>query len=98
MKGEDMKKFRALSCFVLALCLVFYAVPRLPFQGFSEMATGFSIIWTSFAMLVIGANLMFVIGKDRTGLDKRRVKTVVPSSKQYPVRPERKKGRISIDI
>jgi len=71
MKGEKMKKFRALSCFILALCLVFYAIPRLPTQGISELATGFSVIWTLFALIVIGANLLFVLGVDQTGLEKR---------------------------
>ena len=64
-----MKKFRALSCLILALCLVFYAVPRLPTQSLSELATGFSVIWTLFALLVIGSNLLFVIGDDQSGLE-----------------------------
>ena len=66
-----MKKFRALSCFILALCLVFYAIPRLPTQGISELATGFSVIWTLFALLVIGSNLLYVLGVDQSGLEKR---------------------------
>jgi hypothetical protein len=72
MKGEIMKKFRALSCFIFALCLVFYAIPRLPAIGISELASGFSLIWMLFAFLVIGANLMYVIGDDRTGVNKNR--------------------------
>ncbi|HJV44952.1 MAG TPA: hypothetical protein VJ824_04410 [Bacillota bacterium] len=67
-----MKKFRALSCFVFALCLVFYAVPRLPFQGISQLATGFSFIWLAFAILVIGSNLFYVIGEDQSGSGKRK--------------------------
>lgn len=67
-----MKKFRALSCLILALCLVFYAVPRLPVYSTSELATGFSLIWSIFAMVVIGSNLLYVIGDDQSGLDKRK--------------------------
>ncbi|MEW9670703.1 hypothetical protein [Ammoniphilus sp. 3BR4] len=60
-----MKKFRALSCLVFALCLVFYAVPRLPIQGQSELATNFSFVWLAFAMLVVGSNLFYVLGPER---------------------------------
>lgn len=69
-----MKKFRALSCFVFALCLVFYAVPRLPLNGVSQLATGFSVIWLGFAMLVIGSNLLHVVGSDKSGLAKRQTR------------------------
>ncbi|MBO8171890.1 MAG: hypothetical protein H0Z33_08365 [Bacillaceae bacterium] len=56
------KKLRALTCFMIGLTLLFYAVPRLPFQGIGDQATGFSLIWLLFALLVVGANLHYALG------------------------------------
>lgn len=87
-----MKKFRALSCLVLALCLVFYAVPRLPVGGVSELASGFSLIWTIFAMVVIGSNLLYVIGDDRSGLDKRKRMLLLQKDKVRIKAPMKKRA------
>ncbi|RKD23769.1 hypothetical protein BEP19_04895 [Ammoniphilus oxalaticus] len=91
-----MKKVRALSCFILALGLLFYAAPRLPIEGFSEMATGFSLIWTSFALLVIGGNLQYVLRDGRR--TRRRSKSVSFKQEQPNARVASKKRRVSIDL
>lgn len=92
-----MRKFRAISCLVFALCLIFYAVPRLPVQGISQLATGFSLVWIAFALLVIGSNLYFVIGTDRLNIKRKEI----PAYSETRLRSgsaEAKKRRISIDI
>lgn len=58
------KKVRTLCCFIFALTLLFYAVPRLTFQSPTDLATGFSILWLLFALLVTGANLHHAMGLD----------------------------------
>ncbi|WP_134699886.1 hypothetical protein [Ammoniphilus sp. YIM 78166] len=92
-----MRKFRALSCLVFALCLIFYAVPRLPVQGISQLATGFSLVWIAFAFLVIGSNLYFVMGTERQKT-KRRDMPVYSSPRLRGGTTGTKKRRISIDI
>ncbi|WP_025027353.1 hypothetical protein [Caldalkalibacillus mannanilyticus] len=41
---------------VVALALLWVAIPRLPVYG-SKVEFGFSILWLAFCLLVIGANL-----------------------------------------
>ncbi len=64
--------FRITLCFITGLLLVFYAVPRLPIEHLSTLATGFSIIWLSFALVVIGANLhaLLLFAEKRRGLNQ----------------------------
>lgn len=92
-----MRKFRALSCLILALCLLFYALPRLPVSGFSDMATGFSLIWTLFAIVVVGSNLLYTLraeGRDRVRVQSRPRKL----DKVYQEEAVSKKRRVSIDL
>lgn len=66
-----MKKVRLMMCLVSALVLLVYAVPRLPVRTVYEPATGFSLIWLAFALVVVGANLYHVM---EAGEDDRRKK------------------------
>ncbi|RXT04800.1 hypothetical protein [Ammoniphilus sp. CFH 90114] len=93
-----MKKFRALSCLVFALCLVFYAVPRLPVQV-SELATGFSLAWIAFALLVIGSNLFFVLGSNPSRTSTRSLGRTIAYARGSSPRKSSgsRKRRITID-
>lgn len=48
-------KTRLFISFVIALSLLLFALPRLPVYG-SELQFGFSVLWLSFCIIVIGAN------------------------------------------
>jgi len=89
-----MKKIRALSCLILAIFLMFYGIPRLPISNLSDFGTGFSVIWTLFALLVIGGNLMFVL-QDRQKVKKHQ--HVVKQDKMTDS-SSTKKRRVSIDL
>lgn len=82
----NMGTFRIMLCFILAILLVFYAVPSLPFEHMSGQATGFSIIWLSFAFIVIGANLhaLLLIAEKRKRLNLRNDRI---QERQIPVIP-----------
>lgn len=60
----NSKKMRSLCCFMIGLTLLFYAIPRMPIGEAAQMGTGFSVIWVTFALLVIGANLHHALGLD----------------------------------
>jgi type VI protein secretion system component VasK len=49
-------KTRLLISFGVALILLWIALPRLPLYG-TSMQFGFSLLWLTFCLLVIGANL-----------------------------------------
>jgi hypothetical protein len=49
-------KTRLLISFVAALALLWVAIPRLPIYG-ANIEFGFSVLWISFCIIVIGANL-----------------------------------------
>lgn len=49
-------KNRLLISFIVALAVLWIAIPRLPVHG-TSLEFGFSLLWIAFALLVIGANL-----------------------------------------
>ncbi|MDQ0337893.1 cbb3-type cytochrome oxidase subunit 3 [Caldalkalibacillus uzonensis] len=49
-------KYRLIISFIVALWLLWFAVPRLPLYG-TDLQFGFSVLWLAFCLLVIGANL-----------------------------------------
>jgi predicted membrane protein len=82
-----MKRNQALRSFMymgLGLAMLFYAIPQLP--GLSPSAAGvFSVVWLLFGILVIGANLYYLIGVDKER--KRRA--------QFQKEWEREVGRMA---
>ncbi|BCJ88014.1 hypothetical protein [Effusibacillus dendaii] len=62
-----MRQNQSLRSFVymgLGLAILFYAIPQLP--KFSWTLAGlFSVIWLLFGILVVGANLYYLIGVDK---------------------------------
>jgi predicted membrane protein len=58
------QSFRSFVYMGLGLAMLFYAIPQLP--GLSWSAAGvFSVVWLLFAILIIGANLYYLIGVDK---------------------------------
>ncbi|EGL83073.1 hypothetical protein CathTA2_1413 [Caldalkalibacillus thermarum TA2.A1] len=57
-QGRDRMalKFRLMISFIVALWLLWFAVPRLPLYG-TDLQFGFSVLWLAFCLLVIAANL-----------------------------------------
>lgn len=53
-------KIRLWFSFVIALILFWIALPRLPLYG-TSVQFGFSLLWLSFCLLVIGANLYSIL-------------------------------------
>ncbi|RDU36208.1 hypothetical protein DRW41_14360 [Neobacillus piezotolerans] len=51
-----MAKNRYMLCFLLAIFLIYYAGPRLPFE-FGGAGGIFTASWTVLALLVLGGNL-----------------------------------------
>jgi TRAP-type mannitol/chloroaromatic compound transport system permease small subunit len=55
---------KSIGSIIMGIAMVVYAVPKLP--AFSLSAAGFfTLVWLLFALLVIGANLYYLIGVDR---------------------------------
>lgn len=52
-----MKKFRSFFYLLIASSLTLYGLPRFQHDGLDTLSGGFAIIWTFFALLVIGSHL-----------------------------------------
>ncbi|WP_209122089.1 hypothetical protein [Alkalihalobacillus sp. BA299] len=65
-------KQRLLLCLLLALAVVYFAVPRIPL-GDPGLAGVFAIAWLLFALIVVGGNLVGLL------YSKGRRKTVLPA-------------------
>ncbi|MBU8905172.1 hypothetical protein [Desertibacillus haloalkaliphilus] len=48
---------RLLLCLLLALALLYFGLPRLPFSG-DTVATTFAFMWLAFALMVVGGNMV----------------------------------------
>ncbi|MFC4767793.1 hypothetical protein [Effusibacillus consociatus] len=62
-----MKQKQALRSFVymgLGLAVLFYAIPQLPEVSWSAGGV-FSVVWLLFGVLIIAANLYYLIGVDK---------------------------------
>lgn len=57
---------------VLALGMLAYAAPKLAVGGGWTAETVFAAVWICFALLVIAANLHFVLGVDKEGRERLR--------------------------
>lgn len=75
-------KARLWISFIVALGLLFFALARLPVYG-SSIEFGFSIIWLSFCMLVIGANFYAIL---RLGRGERISRPVSTSEQREAIR------------
>ncbi|MGM1019683.1 MAG: hypothetical protein ACQEXV_03815 [Bacillota bacterium] len=49
---------------LIALAMVLTALPRISLTGGLNWVNGFGVVWVLFALLVIGANLHFLLGVD----------------------------------
>jgi hypothetical protein len=54
--GKQVKKNRYLLCLLLTAFMLYFAVPRLPLHA-DGTAGIFSMVWLSFALIVIAGNL-----------------------------------------
>ncbi|OCA91376.1 hypothetical protein A8F94_05830 [Bacillus sp. FJAT-27225] len=72
-----MRRNRLLICLLLAILMVYYAVPRLSLE-FSSEAGAFTIAWAMAALLVIGGNMAGLVkeAKGKTTQQTRRKKPV----------------------
>lgn len=62
-----MKQKQALRSFIymgLGLAMLFYAIPQLPSLSWSAEGV-FTVVWLLFGILVVGANLYYLIGVDK---------------------------------
>lgn len=55
-----MKMVRLWISFLCAIVLLIFALPRLPVHG-STVQFGFSVLWLTFCILVIAANLYTIL-------------------------------------
>lgn len=61
---RKVKDFKNLLYLSIALGMLMYAVPRLEVGSGFTLPTVFSIIWIGFALLIIGAQLHYILGVD----------------------------------
>ncbi|WP_179032031.1 hypothetical protein [Paenibacillus kribbensis] len=66
----SLKKWKHGLYTLIALAMVFVALPRISLAGGLNWVNGFGIVWVLFALLVIGANLHFLLGVDE---EKRKM-------------------------
>ncbi|MGW8956470.1 hypothetical protein [Paenibacillus sp. NPDC055715] len=59
-----LKKWKHGLYILIALAMVLTALPRISLTGGLNWVNGFGIVWVLFALLVIGANLHFLLGVD----------------------------------
>jgi hypothetical protein len=88
-KGElFLKQKQTMRSFVyltMGLAMLFYALPNLPTVTFS-IAGVFTASWLCFALLIVGANLYYLIGADKEQQKRHRQQAWVMQTMQ-PVRP-----------
>lgn len=60
--NEKKKRFVYL---ILALTVLFYAIPKLPVHSTELSANVFATVWISFALIVIASQLYRLLGVDR---------------------------------
>lgn len=59
-----MRDFKRLLYLASALGMLLYAVPRLEMGGGWSAQAVFSVVWIGFALLLIAAQLHFILGVD----------------------------------
>ncbi|WP_010272089.1 hypothetical protein [Paenibacillus senegalensis] len=61
---KKVKDFSNLLYLSMALGMLMYAIPRLEVGNGFTLPTVFSIVWIGFALLIIGAQLHYILGVD----------------------------------
>ncbi|MGZ4032765.1 MAG: hypothetical protein ACXVDJ_09510 [Tumebacillaceae bacterium] len=69
MKREHT--IRAFIYLTLGLAMLFFALPRLPHVT-ASVEGAFTVSWLLFAMLIVGANLYYLVGADRDNQARRK--------------------------
>lgn len=52
-----MKKLRSLTYMLIAVALLLYGLPRFQREGIESLSDGYFILWSMFAVIIIGAHL-----------------------------------------
>lgn len=60
-----MRKIRSLFYLLFALMLLIYGLPRFDVGAIENMSYGFAILWTAFAVVIIGAHLYDILEVNR---------------------------------
>lgn len=68
-----MKKLRSLTYMLIAIALMLYGLPRFQREGIESLSDGFFILWSMFAIIIIGAHLYEVLD----GVEKRERRQAV---------------------
>lgn len=61
---KKVKDFSNLLYLIMAVGMLMYAIPRLEVGNGFTLPTVFSIVWILFALLIIGAQLHYILGVD----------------------------------
>jgi len=59
---KKKSKWKHAVYLILALAMLVYAIPLIKFQPGGDFVSWFGMIWSAFALLVIGAHLHFLLG------------------------------------
>lgn len=59
-----MRSLRSLFYLVISVTLLIYAMPRFHLNGIHTIEEGFALLWSFFALLVIGAHLYHWLDED----------------------------------
>ncbi|MGO4888703.1 hypothetical protein ACJ2A9_13150 [Anaerobacillus sp. MEB173] len=77
-------KQRLFLCLLLGLALIYYALPRLSFDGMATVL--FSSLWLFFAFCVVSGNLIGMLygkKKQRSRRPQKKVKNTDQQKRQY---------------
>lgn len=77
---KKVKDFSNLLYLCIALGMLMYAIPRLEVGSGLTLPTVFSIVWIGFALLIIGAQLHYILGVDE---DTRKELVKVKQMKRW---------------
>ncbi|MNW27505.1 hypothetical protein D3C74_43010 [compost metagenome] len=61
---KSFKKWKHGLYLLIALAMLIVALPRIPFGGEMGLVELFGAVWVLFSLMVIGANLHFLLGVD----------------------------------
>lgn len=77
-----LKRIRSFFYLVIACTLLFYGVPRFQTDHVQSISQGFVLLWSLFALLIIGSHLYeWLSSIENSQVEKRQLRKVTKNSR-----------------